>query len=59
MSSHNIVSMLPLLAIGECKHTFTVITEAHLGLAQADGVLALTDPIELFEFRLVDALDGS
>lgn len=39
-------------------HTFTVITEAHLGLAQTDGVLALTDAIEFLELCLVDALEG-
>lgn len=57
MSSHNIVSMLPLLAIGERKHTFTVITEAHLGLAETNGVLSLANAIVLLQFSLVDALE--
>lgn len=39
-----------------CPLTLTVITEAHLGLAKSNGVLALTNAIELFEFCLVDTL---
>lgn len=38
------------------QHTFAVIAEAHLGLAEADGVLALADPVELFELGLLDTL---
>lgn len=36
--------------------TFSIITEAHLRLAQTDGILALADAIELLEFCLVDTL---
>jgi hypothetical protein len=36
--------------------TFSIITEAHLGLSESDGILAFADPIELFKLRLVDAL---
>ena len=36
--------------------TFTVITEAHLGLAKANGVFTLANAIELLEFLLVNAL---
>ena len=41
---------------GKFAHTFTVITEAHLGLAKTNGVLALTNAIELFELSLVNTL---
>lgn len=37
-------------------HTFTVVAEAHLGLAEANGVFALAHTIELLEFCLVDTL---
>jgi hypothetical protein len=37
--------------------TFSVIAEAHLGLAEANGVLALANAIELLKLCLVDALD--
>jgi hypothetical protein len=43
---------------GNLVPTFPVVTEAHLGLAEADGVLALADAIELLELGLVDALAG-
>ena len=36
--------------------TFSVIAEAHLGLAETNCVFALRDAIELLEFGLVDAL---
>lgn len=36
--------------------TFSVVTEAHLGLTETDGVFALTDSIELLELGLRDAL---
>lgn len=36
--------------------TFSVITKAHLGLAETNGIFALTDSIELFELGLVDTL---
>lgn len=36
--------------------TFTVITEAHLGLAETNGVLSFANAIELLQLRLVDAL---
>jgi hypothetical protein len=38
--------------------TFSVVAEAHLGLAETNGVLALADAIELLELCLVDALHG-
>jgi hypothetical protein len=38
------------------KLTLAVVAEGHLGLAEANGVFALGDAIELLEFRLVDAL---
>lgn len=38
------------------SHTFSIIAKAHLGLAKANGVFALADSIELFEFGLVDTL---
>lgn len=37
--------------------TLSVVAEAHLGLAEADGVFALANAIELFELGLVDALE--
>ena len=37
-------------------HTFSVIAEAHLGLAETNCVFALRDAIELLKFGLVDAL---
>lgn len=37
--------------------TFSIIAEAHSGLAEADCVFPLSDAIELFEFSLVDALN--
>lgn len=39
--------------------TFSVVAEAHLGLAEANGVLALADAVELLELCLVDALQAS
>ena len=36
--------------------TFSVVAEAHLGLAETNGVLAGADAIELLELCLVDAL---
>lgn len=36
--------------------TFAVVTEGHLGLAEANCVFALGDAIELFQLGLVDAL---
>lgn len=36
--------------------TFTVITEAHLGLTQTNGVLSSGDTIILLKLDLVDAL---
>ena len=36
--------------------TFSVVAEAHLGLAQADRVFALADAVELLELGLVHAL---
>jgi hypothetical protein len=39
--------------------TFSVVAEAHLGLAETNGVLALADAIELFELCLVDALHAT
>jgi len=38
--------------------TFSVVAEAHLGLAEANGVLALADAIELLEICLVNALEA-
>lgn len=40
------------------RHTLAVIAEAHLGLAEANGVLAGADAIELLELGLVDILNG-
>jgi len=39
--------------------TLTVVAEGHLGLAEANGVFALGDAIELLEFGLVNALWAS
>lgn len=36
--------------------TFSIVTEAHLGLTQTDGILPLANAIELLELDLVDAL---
>jgi hypothetical protein len=44
------------IASRESKLTLTVITEAHLGLAETNGVLSSTDAIVLLELNLVDAL---
>lgn len=38
-------------------HTLTVVAEAHLGLAEANSVLASTDAIVLLELGLVDTLE--
>jgi hypothetical protein len=38
-------------------HTLTVITEAHLLLAETDSVFALTDAIVLLQLGLVNALE--
>ena len=37
--------------------TFSIIAEAHLSLAKANGIFPLTNAIELLEFCLVDALE--
>jgi hypothetical protein len=37
-------------------HTLTVITEAHLGLAETNGVLARANAIVLLQLGLVDTL---
>ena len=37
--------------------TFTIITEGHLGLAQANGVFSGADAIECLEFGLLDILE--
>ena len=47
-----------VLGLGPIMLTFTVIAEAHLCLAEANGVLALADAIKLFEFFLVNALQA-
>jgi hypothetical protein len=39
------------------SHTFAIIAEAHLGLAEANGVFALTNAIEFLQLSLIDALD--
>ena len=36
--------------------TFSVVAEAHLGLAEANGIFALANAIEFLELCLVDAL---
>lgn len=36
--------------------TFSIVAEAHLGLAKTNGIFALGDAIELLELGLVDAL---
>ena len=36
--------------------TFSVVTEAHLSLTEANGIFALADAIELLKFCLVDTL---
>lgn len=38
-------------------HTLAVVAKGHFGLAEADGVFALGDAIELLELCLVDALE--
>lgn len=45
------LSVLPLAV-----HTLTVVAEAHLGLAETNGVLASTNAIVLLQLSLVDAL---
>lgn len=40
----------------DVRLTLTVVAEGHLGLAEANGVFALRDAIELLEFSLVNAL---
>lgn len=54
---------VPLLCRQTCfccqergQHTFAVVAERHLGLAEANCVLALRDAIELLKLGLVDAL---
>ena len=37
-------------------HTFSVITKAHFGLAQADCVLALANSIKFLKLSLINAL---
>jgi hypothetical protein len=39
-------------------HTLAVVAEAHLGLAETNGILASANAIELLELGLVDALKG-
>ena len=39
------------------RHTLTIITEAHLGLAKTNGILARAHAIVLLELGLVDALE--
>lgn len=46
-------SLLPLAV-----HTLTVVAEAHLGLAETNGILASANAIELLQLGLVDALEG-
>jgi hypothetical protein len=41
----------------DVRLTLTVVAEGHLGLAEANGVFALRDAIELLEFSLVNALE--
>ena len=36
--------------------TFTIVAEGHLGLAEANGVFALADAIELFKLGLLHIL---
>lgn len=43
-------------AEAEAQLTLTVIAEAHLGLAETNGVLSGADAIVLLQFDLVDAL---
>lgn len=40
-------------------HTFSVVTEAHLGLTKTNCVFASANAIELLEFCLIDALQSS
>jgi hypothetical protein len=40
-------------------HTLAVVAEAHLGLAETNGILASANAIELLELGLVDALEGN
>lgn len=42
---------------GGKRHTLAIIAEAHLGLAEANGVLAGADAIELLELGLFDILN--
>ena len=37
-------------------HTLAVITEAHLGLSETDGIFSGRDTIVLLELNLVDTL---
>jgi hypothetical protein len=43
-------------AVCGVQSTFSVIAEAHLGLAEADCIFPLADAIELLELGLIDAL---
>ena len=45
-----------VLRSGSVELTFAVVAEAHLCLAEANGVLALAHAVELFEFFLINAL---
>jgi hypothetical protein len=47
-----------VLGAGFVEFTFTVVAEAHLCLAESNGVLALADAIKLFEFFLVNTLQN-
>lgn len=38
--------------------TLAVVAEAHLGLAETNGILASANAIELLELGLVDALEA-
>lgn len=38
------------------RPTFSIVTKAHLGLAQADGIFPLADTIKLFKLCLVHTL---
>jgi hypothetical protein len=56
-----IVSVLALQSrfLERMSLTFSVVAEAHLGLAETNGVFALADAIELLELCLVDALHAT
>ncbi len=57
MSAQTTYQLRPFSSAPRCsKLTLTVVAEGHLGLAEANRVLARSDAIELLEFGLVDAL---